>query len=156
MVVKREVSRFFEAHQLCCHFPWCTDIISTNTSVFVWTASSQLWQTALAMCFYPLATHFLCVMSSDHQTLINQPETPSHPLTSSLVVMVMDIWLQHRGRLCVCASLHSWMFKSLPSYPLPSRECSIQTSRLLSHVILCVTWVKLRSVSGYCVWTVSM
>lgn len=53
------------------------------------------------MCFYPLGAHFLCVMSSDHQTLINQPETPGHPLTSSLVVMVMDIWLQHWGRLCV-------------------------------------------------------
>lgn len=66
---------------------WCCG----HNSMFVWTASSHLWQTALAMCFYPLAAHFLCVTSSDHQTLINQPETPGHPLTSSRVVIVTDI-----------------------------------------------------------------
>lgn len=125
--------KFQGSFRLCCHFPWCTGIISTNTSVFVWTASFQLWQTALAMCFYPLAAHFLCVTSSDHQTLINQPETPGHPLTSSRVVIVTDIWLQHQGRLCVCAifeyrkHLCTAVCLNHPksSYPFPSRECSI-------------------------------
>lgn len=109
--------------------------------MFVWTASSHLWQTALAMCFYPLAAHFLCVTSSDHQTLINQPETPGHPLTSSRVVIVTDIWLRHQGRLCVCAifecrkHLCTAVCVNHPrsSYPLPSRGCSIQASRLLLH-----------------------